>query len=68
MKPEPGSFILNFPAREQDIREPEIPKIVDSHGIKYPIEMVALMLHNACMEAFNSAIDRLSTLIEPSIA
>jgi hypothetical protein len=49
-------FVLHFLTGKKFFREAEIGQIADAHRIKYPVEMVAFMLHDARVEPVHRAV------------
>src|SRR5581483_10913395 len=54
--------------REQHVDEAELREVLDAHRIEDAVEVVALVLHHARVEALDRAVDRLAKGVEAGVA
>src|SRR6185503_6146144 len=54
-------------ARDELLGEPERAHVLDPLRIEDSIQMIALVLHDACMEAIDRAVDRPAELVAAAI-
>lgn len=57
----------SHPLRKQRLHEPEPRKIPDPHRVEHADQVVALVLHDTGVEAFDLAIDGGAELVEATI-
>src|SRR4051812_29756620 len=49
---------------KQHIRETELAEVADSHGVELADEVIAFVLHHACVEALGDSVDSVALLVE----
>lgn len=60
--------LVGIQIREQHFRETELAEVADAHRIQDALQVIALMLHHAGMEAVDGAVNLVALQVQALIA